>query len=165
MLPRETVKEDDMRRFALILALPLAACASVEERTDARSGTGFSSQTIRGAETQTAQRQVVEMQGLDALPMISVAGVAGDPQASALAALRAGDAEDGNWTTVAVGEASYAMRQARAGGYEFLLADPAARRGTLTQAVFTEAEVRTGCKTTGQSYELSGVYALPLDCS
>lgn len=149
-----------MRKLAMMLVLPLAACASVEERTDSRSGSGFSSQSIDGASGQQAERQQVTMQGMEAVPVITLAGVSGDQAAAANAALDA----SGATTEVIAGGESYDLRQVEAGGYSFAIADPQ-DRGGMTQSLMTQVAVRTGCKTTGQSWDGNGQFAMALDCS
>ncbi len=153
-----------MRKFAFILALPLAACSTVEERTDARSGTGFSSTTIDGASGPQASRQQVTMQGLEPVPVVTLSGVGGGKDAAAKAALEAGGADAGSWTTVSVSGETYALRQVDAGGTSFAVADPQGGGG-MSQGLMTQTAVRTGCLTTGETWEAKGRFAMALDCS
>jgi len=153
-----------MRFFALVLAVPLAACASVEERTDARSGSGFSTQSISGAQAPQATRQEVRMQGFEAVPVVRVAGSASSTADAAQMALAAGGAESGAWTTLSAGADTFDLRQVEVGAYTFAVADPSTRAG-VTPDLLTQTSVRTGCKTTGQTWSANGRHAMALDCS
>lgn len=153
-----------MRRFALMMVLPLAACASVEERTDARSGSGFSAQSIAGAQAPQAMSRTVTLAGMEPVPAVALSGTAADREMAAAMALDAGGSEEGVWTSVTSGSDTYAMRQVSVGAFQFAVADPDGRAGA-TQGLLLQTEVRTGCKTTGRTWSDDGLIALAIDCS
>lgn len=155
-----------MRLGAMILVLPLAACASVEERTDARSGTGFSTTTTSGA-ARTAQpvRTEVSMQGYELLPKVAVQGGATSLQDGARLAIAAGGSDSGDWVELTADGQVFDARQVRAGGYDFTVLDPRSGRPGASPALLEQVRIRTGCLTPGQTFADDGRIAVAMDCS
>jgi hypothetical protein len=158
--------EPRLRLGAIILALPLAACASVEERTDARSGTGFSSTTTAGA-GQAAQpaRAEVTMQGFEPVPKVAVQGGPASLEDGARRAIAAGGSESGAWVELTAGGAVFDARQVRAGGHDFTVLDPRTGTQGATPVLLEQVRIRTGCLTTGQTFSDDGRIAVAMDCS
>lgn len=153
-----------MNRLGLVLILPLAACASVEERTAARSGPGFSNETITGATAPGPERREITMQGLAAVPVTTVAGAQTLDDAAGIA-LAQGGASAGAWAADTIGTATYALRQLRVGAADFAVFDPQGDGAAPAAVLTTRAAVRTGCKATGRSWSAEGRTAVALDCS
>jgi hypothetical protein len=153
-----------MRRLALILVLPLAACASVEERTDARSGSGFSTVTTAGAGAAQVQDVNITMQGYDDIPFVRVAGTPASLNDAAQIALAAGGAAD-TWAPVTFGGTTYAMRQVEVGRYNFTVAEPQDAEAVATPELLSTVAVRTGCIVPGQSIVEDGRIAVVMNCS
>jgi hypothetical protein len=158
--------EPRLRLGALILALPLAACASVEQRTDARGGTGFTSTTTAGA-GQAAQptRTEVSMQGYEIVPKVAVQGGPTSVDQGAARALAAGGSESGDWVFFESGGQSFAVRQVRAGGHDFAVLDPQSGPARATPELLQQVKIRTGCLTPGRTWSEDGMLAVGLDCS
>jgi hypothetical protein len=153
-----------MRRFAFILLVPLAACASVEERTDARSGSGFSSTTITGAQGPQSSTTSATMRGFDAVPAVTVRSGATTQDAAARAALAAGGSSSGDWVPVTTGGTTYAMRLVNADGFNFAVAESQGSGG-LTDGLIQQASIRTGCLAVPGSWQEGKRFAMALDCS
>ncbi|MGI1662698.1 hypothetical protein ACRDNQ_10700 [Palleronia sp. KMU-117] len=154
-----------MRIRALILVLPLAACASVEERTDARSGTGFATATTASTVERQPTRVNVTMQGYDAVPIVRVAGSPSTLDEAAQLALAAGGSDAGVWAPATVGGTTYALRQVMVGSFNFTVAEPQTGRPTATPELLSNVSVRTGCLTTGQTFADRGRIAVAMDCN
>lgn len=154
-----------MRIGALILVLPLAACASVEQRTDARSGSGFTTAASAGAVERQPSRVNVTMQGLDPVPIVRVAGSPGTMDEAARLALAAGGSEAGTWAPAPVGGTTYALRQVMVGSFNFTVAEPQSGRASASPELLTAVAVRTGCLTTGQTFADKGRIAVAMDCN
>jgi hypothetical protein len=151
-----------MRTLALILSLPLAACASVAERTDARTGPGFTTVNTAGGNVAGVERVAVTMQGYDDIPIVRVAGTPADATEAARLALAAGGA---TWAPVVFGGTTYAMRQVMVGAYNFTVVEPQGIRPVATPELLSTISVRTGCLTTGQSVVEGGRMAVLMNCS
>jgi hypothetical protein len=153
-----------MRTLAFILVLPLAACASVEERTDARSGSGFSTVTTAGAGAQQVQDVNITMRGYDDVPIVRVAGTPASMAEAAQLALSAGGAAD-TWAPVTLAGTTYAMRQVEVGRYNFTVAEPQNAEAAVTPELLSTIAVRTGCLVPGQSVVDDRRIAVVMDCS
>jgi hypothetical protein len=151
-----------MRTLALILALPLAACASVEQRTDARTGPGFTTVNTAGGNVAGVERVAVTMQGYDDIPVVRVAGTPANVTEGARLALAAGGS---TWAPVVFGGTTYAMRQVMVGPYNFTVVEPQGTRPVATPDLLSTISVRTGCLTTGQSVVDGGRMAVLMNCS
>jgi hypothetical protein len=151
-----------MRTLALILALPLAACASVEQRTDARSGPGLTNVNTGGGNVAGVERVAVTMQGYDAIPIVRVAGTPASATEAAQLALAAGGA---TWAPVVFGGTTYAMRQVMVGAYNFTVVEPQGTGPVATPDLLSTISVRTGCLTTGQTVVEGGRMAVLMNCS
>jgi hypothetical protein len=153
-----------MRRLVILFVLPLAACASVEERTDARSGTGFSTATTAGAGGAQVQAVNITMQGYDDVPIVRVAGTPASVNDAAELALAAGGADD-TWAAVTLGGTTYAMRQVEVGRYNFTVAEPQDADAAVTPELLSTIAVRTGCLVPGQTIVEDGRIAVLMNCS
>lgn len=153
-----------MRRFALILLVPLAACASVEERTDAQSGSGFTSTTTAGAQRPQSTMTDATMRGFDPVPAINVRSGAATQDAAARAALAAGGSNSGDWVPVTTGGTTYAMRLVNADGFNFAVAESQGSGG-LTDGLVQQASIRTGCLAAPGTWQEGKRFAIALDCS
>jgi len=154
-----------MRFGVVMLALPLAACASVEERTDARSGPGFTTTSTTGAGQRQPAVTEVRMQGFEIVPKVAVQGGPTSVDDGARRALAAGGSGSGDWVPFSSGGADFSIRQVRAGGHEFAVLDPASGLAAQDAAMLQEVRIRTGCLTTGRTWVENGLIAVGLDCS
>ena len=154
-----------MRWGVVLLALPLAACASVEERTDARSGPGFTTTATTGAGQRQPAVTEVRMQGFELVPKVAVQGGPASVDEGARRALAAGGSESGAWVPFSSGGAEFGIRQVSAGGHDFAVLDPASGGAVVDAGMLEQLRIRTGCLTTGRSWEANGLIAVGLDCS
>ena len=153
-----------MRLGLVMLALPLAACASVEERTKARSGPGFTTTEAGPAQAQPAVTEV-RMQGFEIVPKVTVQGGPMSVDDGARRAFAAGGIDSGAWVPFSSGGMDFSIRQVQAGGHDFAILEPVSRPAAADAGMLEQVRIRTGCLTTGRTWEEDGRIAVGLDCS
>ena len=153
-----------MRLMLTVAALALAGCATVEERTEARSGAAFDriGTGETGGQAQPMETEV-RMQAPPPVPRTTLPGQAGEPLADAAARAAAAGAPG---VTVAAQGGSFALAQVSVGASDFAVARPADVPLTGDGAqIAALASQRTGCLTSGQSWRVGDALVLGLDCS
>ena len=154
-----------MRLMLMVTALALAGCATVDERTEARSGAAFDQ--IGTGETGGAPPQPmeveVEMQAPAPVPRTTLPGQAGETMADAAARAAAAGAPG---VSIAAQGGSFDLAQVSIGIADFAVARPADAPLTGDGAqIASLTSQRTGCLTSGQSWRVGDALVLGLDCS
>ena len=153
-----------MRLMLMVTALALAGCATVEQRTDARSGTAFDEIGTgeTGGPAQPTEMEV-QMQAPAPVPRTTLAGQAGESVADAAARAAAAGAPG---VAVAAQGGSFNLAQVSVGTSDFAVARPADAPLTGDGAqIASLTSQRTGCLTNGQSWRVGDALVLGLDCS
>ena len=157
-----------MRLILLLSVGALAACSSVEERTDRNSGVGLtqgSMTSIEGAQAPQPTSASIGMDAPAAVPTyaVSASKSGGDLAKSAELAAKTDVSPAG--VPVTLGGKDYALRQVNANGMEFAVAEPVSKKASGAGAELAQlAGLRTGCLATGQGWEFKGTFVTALNC-
>ena len=151
-----------MWRGLSVAALLLAGCASVEDRTEARSGAAFDAVGggIAGGQPVPAGPTEVRMQAPDPVPSYAVAAspTASGAELADLAAVP-------GFAGVPAAAGTVLLAQVRTGTRELAVVRPVSGAAlAATAGLLTEVAQRTGCLTDGQSWRVDDALVIGLNC-
>ena len=158
-----------MRLILLASVAALAACSTVEERTDRRSGSGLTQGSMAASGNAVApEGRTVEirMTAPEAVPAFYVTAEGATGDRTEAARLAATHRTEPMGVGVTLGGELYWLRQVRANSIEFAVAEPQgkAARGSTSVALTRSAGERIGCLATGETWVFDDVQVAALNC-